>query len=153
MTMIGIISDTHGLLRPEAIRELQGCERILHAGDIGRLSILGDLEKVAPTVVVRGNIDGEAWADALPESVVVEAGGELIYMIHNLAELNVHPAPAGIRVVVSGHSHRAVQEWRGGVLYLNPGSAGPRRFALPVTLARLRIDDGRIEPELIELDV
>jgi uncharacterized protein len=151
MTIIGIISDTHGLLRPEAVQALQGVERILHAGDIGRLSILEDLQKIAPTTAVRGNVDGEAWAETLPETAVVEAGGELIYIIHNLGELGLHPIPTGIRVVVSGHSHRAVQEWRAGVLYLNPGSAGPRRFALPVTLARLRIEGSRVEPEWIEL--
>ncbi|HEY3343941.1 MAG TPA: metallophosphoesterase family protein [Anaerolineaceae bacterium] len=151
MAIIGVISDTHGLLRPEAVKALQGCERILHAGDVGSLAILSELQKIAPTTAVRGNIDSGDWANALPETAVVEMDGELIYMLHNLAELELQPAAAGMGVIIFGHSHRAVQEWRNGVLYLNPGSAGPRRFALPVTVARLIINGNRIEPELIEL--
>jgi uncharacterized protein len=151
MTLIGVISDTHGLLRPEAVNALQGCDRILHAGDVGSPEILAELEKIAPTAAVRGNVDREAWAEALPETLTLEVGGTLVYMLHNLADLDLRADAAGIGVVISGHTHRASQDWRDGVLYLNPGSAGPRRFALPVTLARLSVDAGRIEIQSIEL--
>jgi putative phosphoesterase len=152
MFVIGVISDTHGLLRPEAVQALRGCDQILHAGDVGRPEILVELRKVAPVTAVRGNVDCEAWADALPETEVLQAGDEMIYMRHNLEELPLDPRAAGFRVVVSGHTHRARSETKNGVLYLNPGSAGPRRFGQPVTLARLVIAGGRVEAEVIELE-
>ena len=151
--LIGVISDTHGLLRPEAVQVLTGCEQILHAGDIGKPEVLDELHKLAPTRAVRGNIDTGEWAAALPLSLLLEIEGQVIYVLHSLAELELNPAAAGIRVVVSGHSHQAFMEERAGVLYLNPGSAGPRRFGKPVTLARLRISQNKIEPELIDLPI
>jgi putative phosphoesterase len=135
--MVGLISDTHGLLREEALQALEGSTLIIHAGDVGKPEILDALRKLAPVVAVRGNIDKEAWAYALPETAVVEAGPVRIYVLHDLKELDLDPAAAGFQVVVSGHSHRPGSFERGGVLYVNPGSAGPRRFQLPITLARL----------------
>ena len=149
--LTAVISDTHGLLRPEILRLLAGCDHILHAGDVGKAGILAALQQIAPTTAVRGNVDTGAWAEALPSSVLVDLAGLPICMLHNLAELEIQPAAAGVRVVVSGHTHRALIEERAGVLYLNPGSAGPRRFGMPVSMARLRIAAGRVEPELIEL--
>jgi uncharacterized protein len=152
MTVIGVISDTHGLLRSEALRELEGCAHIIHAGDVGEAGILDALKQIAPLTAVRGNVDREPWADALPGTAVVQAGDEMIYVLHNLEDLELDPRAAGFRIVVFGHSHKARQEWRDGVFYLNPGSAGPRRFGYPVTLARLQITGGRIEADIIPLD-
>ena len=136
-SIIGLISDTHGLLRPEAVRALAGCELIVHAGDVGKPEIIDQLQAVAPVVAVRGNIDKGEWASRLPLSAVVEAKSARIYVIHDVHDLDIDPAAAGFAIVVSGHSHKASHEERSGVLYLNPGSAGPRRFRLPITLARL----------------
>lgn len=133
--IVGVISDTHGLLRPAAVEALRSSELILHAGDVGDPDILDDLMDIAPVVAVRGNVDRGSWAKNLPETETVEAAGRLIFMLHDLAELNLEPGAAGIHVVISGHSHVVHAERRDGVLYLNPGSAGPRRFHLPVTVA------------------
>lgn len=148
---VGVISDTHGLLRPEALDALHGSDAIVHAGDVGDATIIERLSQIAPVTVVRGNIDREAWADAWPETDVLEVGGVLLYVLHDLTKLDLDPVAAGIAVVISGHSHKLVSEERRGVLYLNPGSAGPRRFSLPISLARLVIDDGNVSANLIEL--
>lgn len=146
MRMIGLISDTHGLLRPEALRALEGSELIIHAGDVGDSKILEELRRLAPLVAVRGNIDTGACAD-LPETAVAEAGSVLIYVLHDLKALDLKPAAAGFAMVVSGHSHKPSRADRDGVIYVNPGSAGPRRFNLPLTLALvdLRPNPWRIE--------
>jgi uncharacterized protein len=138
--LIGVISDTHGLLRPEALAALRGSQQIIHAGDVGAPEIIDQLAAIAPVAAVRGNVDTAAWARKLPETEVVEAGGISIYVLHDLAQLDLKPEAAGFRVVVSGHSHVAKQETRNGVLYFNPGSAGPRRFKLPVTIGRLIVE-------------
>ncbi|MGA7521052.1 MAG: metallophosphoesterase family protein [Acidobacteriaceae bacterium] len=148
---VGVISDTHGLLRPEALRALEGSEAILHAGDVGDAAILEALGKIAPVTAIRGNIDQTGLCAALPETEWVELGGAVFYLIHDVKELDLDPAAAGISVVVSGHSHHAKVERRKGVLYLNPGSAGPRRFRLPVTAARVTVESGRVEAEIVEL--
>ena len=135
--MIGLISDTHGLLRPEALGALDGSDLIIHAGDVGAPEILEQLRGLAPVVAVKGNVDREAWCADLPETAVADAGSSLVYVLHDLKALDLKPAAAGIAMVVSGHSHKPVCEERGGVLYINPGSAGPRRFNLPVTVARV----------------
>jgi uncharacterized protein len=149
---IGLISDTHGLLRPAALHALEGCELIIHAGDVGKPEILRELERIAPVVAVRGNVDTEAWARELPETAVAQAGSVQIYVLHNLQDLDLNPTAAGFQVVVSGHSHIFSQETKQGVLYLNPGSAGPRRFKLPITLARLQIDGKQIRVERVEIN-
>ncbi len=151
--MIGIISDTHGLLRPEAIKALRGAEHIIHAGDVGAPDILEKLATLAPVTAIRGNVDTTVWARRLPETEVVEIGGVSIYVLHDLAQLDLKPEAAGFRVVISGHSHVPKQETRGGVLYLNPGSAGPRRFKLPVSVGRIGISEGTIGFEILELSV
>ena len=149
--LIGVISDTHGLVRPEAIEALSGVDMILHAGDIGNAAVLDKLGEIAPVVAVRGNNDRGDWAESLPEWEVVEIGNVSIYMLHDLQEIDITAAGA-FQVVVSGHSHKPLVEERRGVLYLNPGSAGPRRFSLPVSLAHLRVVAGSaIKPKLIEL--
>ena len=135
--MIGLISDTHGLMRPEALTKLQGCDLIIHAGDVGDPEILDQLRAIAPVVAVRGNVDHGDWAMKLPMTAVAEAGPALIYVLHNIHDLDIDPAAAGFQMVVSGHSHKPGRTDRNGVIYLNPGSAGPRRFKLPITLARL----------------
>jgi uncharacterized protein len=150
---LGVISDTHGLLRPEAIRALRGSHRILHAGDVGAPEILDELAQIAPVTAVRGNVDTEPWARALPETEVVETGGVSIYMLHDLGRLDLKPQAGGIRVVVYGHSHQPKIEEQNGVLYFNPGSAGPRRFKLPVSVGRLIIKAGKVRAELLELEV
>ncbi len=137
ITAIGLISDTHGLLRQEALRALEGSELIIHAGDVGKPEIIDTLKTIAPVVAVRGNVDTESWASALPETEVVEAGAATIYVLHDVHALDLNPAAAGFHIVVSGHSHKPARTESGGVLYINPGSAGPRRFQLPVTIARL----------------
>ncbi len=149
--LIGVISDTHGLLRPQAVAALQGVELIIHAGDIGGPEILAALEAIAPVQAVKGNMDKGGWARRLPQTRVVEVGGRHLYVLHNLYELDLTPAAAGLTAVIFGHSHRPHSERKDGVLYLNPGSAGPRRFALPVTLAVLRVIDQALEAEFIDL--
>ncbi|MGH9524455.1 MAG: metallophosphoesterase family protein [Terriglobales bacterium] len=149
---IGVISDTHGLLRPEAVRALQGSELIIHAGDVGDAAILGELERIAPVHAIRGNVDRDAWARKLPETEVVEAAGAMIYVIHNVRDLDLNPRAAGFACVISGHSHQPAQEVRDGVLYFNPGSAGPRRFKLPISIGRLRIEQSRIAGEIVVLE-
>ena len=152
MKRIGLISDTHGLLRKEAVEALRGSELILHAGDVGKQEILEALRKIAPVVAVRGNVDTEPWAQALPETAVAEAGPVLIYMLHDVNALDLNPAAAGFHVVVSGHSHKPGKTERDGVLYINPGSAGPRRFQLPVTVALLRVERTPFEVEFVDLE-
>jgi putative phosphoesterase len=149
---IGLVSDTHGLLRPEALAFLQGCDHIVHGGDIGDLRILEALAAIAPLTAVRGNNDAEAWADAVPETARIDLAGVRLYALHDLATLGIDPASEGVHVVVSGHSHRPLAEERGGVLYVNPGSAGPRRFRLPISIAELHVNDGGvITPRIVEL--
>lgn len=150
-TRIGLISDTHALLRPEALAALQGSELIVHAGDVGKPEILEQLRAVAPVVAVRGNIDTGDWALQLPVSAVVEAASASLYVLHDIHELDLDPAAAGFQVVVSGHSHQPGRTEKNGVLYLNPGSAGPRRFRLPITVARLDLRPSPWTVEFIEL--
>jgi len=149
---IGVISDTHGLMRPEALDALGGVEHILHGGDVGEKRILDALSEIAPVTVVRGNVDGGTFGASLPLTEAVDLGGANIYMIHILDDLDIEPA-GNFDVVVYGHSHQPSIEEKNGVLYLNPGSAGPRRFNLPVSVARLHIDEGEVGAELIELAV
>jgi putative phosphoesterase len=151
MYRIGLISDTHGLLRPEALAFLQGCEHIVHGGDIGDPRILEQLAALAPVTAVRGNNDRGAWADAVPHSARVELQGLRLYAIHDLAELAIDPAAEGVHVVVSGHSHRPKAEERGGIWYVNPGSAGPPRFRLPISAAELKLEGGIVTPRIVEL--
>lgn len=141
------------MLRPEALQALRGSEHIIHAGDIGAPEILDTLANIAPVTAIRGNVDTAAWARKLPETEVVELAGISIYVLHDLAGLDLKPEAAGIRIVISGHSHVPKQETKQGVLYLNPGSAGPRRFKLPVSLARVTISGGEIGAEILELSV
>ena len=148
---IGVISDTHGLLRAEAVDALRGSELILHAGDVGDREILQRLRDVAPVLAVRGNIDTAAWCEALPETRIVETAGALIYMLHDVKRLDLDPAAAGFSIVISGHSHKPERTERHGVLYLNPGSAGPRRFHLPISLARLDLTEKPWKCEFLEL--
>jgi putative phosphoesterase len=136
---VGVLSDTHGLLRPEARAFLVGCDYIIHGGDIGAPSILEDLAALAPVVAVRGNNDTEPWARRLRHTELIRLGGIFVYVIHDLATLNERAVPAGVKVVISGHSHRPLIDRRGGVLYMNPGSCGPRRFKLPISLGELRV--------------
>ncbi len=150
---IGVISDTHGLLRPEAIAVLLGSDVIIHAGDVGRAEVIERLRAIAPTFAVRGNNDAGPWAAALPITQVVEVGGLSFYVLHELSRLDLEPAAAGFVAVVSGHSHRPSTQFRDGVLYLNPGSAGPRRFTRPVTVARIDVTGRRMRPEILELPV
>jgi len=147
---IGVISDTHGLLRPQAIRALRGSEHIVHAGDVGAREILEKLKAMAPVTAIRGNIDEGAWA-GLPETELIELGGVSIYVLHDLTKLDLKPAAAGVKVVISGHSHVPKQETRDGVLYFNPGSAGPRRFQLPITVGRLLIAGGVVSGEIVKI--
>ena len=151
-THVGLISDTHGLLRREAVEALRGLELIIHAGDVGDPEILEKLRKRAPVVAVRGNVDTEPWAEALPLTTVAEAGSVLIYVLHDLNALNLSPAAAGFRVVVSGHSHKPIRFERDGVLYVNPGSAGPRRFQLPVCVARLDLGVTPYQVDFVTLE-
>lgn len=148
---VGLISDTHGLLRPEVFEILQGSELIVHAGDVGSPDIIPRLETMAPVVAVRGNIDKPPLKSLLPETAIAEAGGSLIYVLHDLAALDLNPAAAGFRVVLSGHTHKPRVEERDGVLYINPGSAGPRRFNLPVTVALLQVDARGRDVEIVDL--
>lgn len=148
---IGLLSDTHGLLRPEAFEFLRGSDFIVHAGDIGDAAVLDTLRTLAPVTAVRGNNDREAWARAIAETEVLQAGEVRIYVLHDLAQLDLDPAAAGFRVVVSGHSHQPRIEERSGVLYVNPGSCGPRRFKLPVAVAELRLSGKSVKARLVEL--
>lgn len=152
MKRVGLISDTHGLLRQEAVEALRGSELIIHAGDVGKPEILEVLRKIAPVVVVRGNVDTADWAQALPETAVAEAGSVLIYILHDMKALDLNPAAAGFHIVVSGHSHKPGKAERDGVLYINAGSAGPRRFQLPVTVALLRVDRTPCGVEFVDLE-
>jgi uncharacterized protein len=148
---IGVISDTHGLLRREALAALRGSDRIIHAGDIGDPDILTQLAETAPVTATRGNVDRDAWAKKVPATNVLKVGGISVYVLHNLQELDLKPEAAGFRVIVYGHSHVARQETRNGVLFFNPGSAGPRRFRLPVTVGRLQVKDGKVSGEIVEI--
>ena len=150
---VSVISDTHSLLRPEALDALVGSDLILHAGDIGKPEVLDGLRAIAPVVAVRGNNDSGLWAEAIPEHETVEIAGVSIYLLHILQDLTIDPKTAGIQVVISGHSHKALLEERHGVLFLNPGSAGPRRFKLPVTLAHLHLDGTTVQAQIVALDV
>ena len=148
---VGLISDTHGLLRQEAVEALRGSELIIHAGDVGKPEILDILRTLAPVVAVRGNVDTADWAQVLPETAVAQAGGAMIYVLHDLNALDLNPRAAGFHIVVNGHTHKPVKYEREGVLYINPGSAGPRRFQLPVTVARLNLERTPYEVEFVEL--
>ena len=148
---LAVIADTHGLLRPEAVAALQGADAIVHAGDIGSPEIVPALATLAPVTAVRGNNDRGAWAEPLPDSAVLEIGGVLLYVLHDVKTLGLDPRARGFAVVVSGHSHQPRAEERDGVLFFNPGSAGPRRFRLPVTVGRLTISAHRLRPEIIPL--
>jgi putative phosphoesterase len=151
LTSIGLISDTHGLLRDEALRALEGSDLIIHAGDVGNREIIDKLKSIAPVFAVRGNVDTEPWASALPETEVVEAGAATIFVLHDVHALDLNPAAAGFHIIVSGHSHKPDRTERDGVLYINPGSAGPRRFKLPVTLARLDLGQTPWNVDFIDL--
>jgi hypothetical protein len=150
-SLAGIISDTHGLLRPEAIKALHGVDYILHAGDVGDPSILDSLRAIAPVSAIRGNIDAHGPCSHLPATEVIDLRGHTFYMLHDGQALDLDPVAAGFAAVISGHSHRPLIEWRHGILYLNPGSAGPRRFSLPVSLALLTIRADSLEPQLLTL--
>jgi len=150
--LVGLISDTHGLVRADALEALRGSQLIIHAGDVGKPEVLDRLNAVAPTSAVRGNIDTQPWAADLPMTEAVEAGPYLVWVLHDIAQLDIDPT-VGFAAVVFGHSHRPSIETRDGVLYINPGSAGPRRFRLPVTVGRLTVTADGIRPEIVELDV
>jgi uncharacterized protein len=153
ITTIGVISDTHGLLRPEALAVLAGSDFIIHAGDIGDPTILAALEKIAPVTAIRGNIDTQPWAKLLPATNVLEIGDVSIYILHNLAALDLKPQAADFAAVLYGHSHKPMQEMKNGVLFFNPGGAGPRRFRLPVSVGRLKISGKEISAEIIDLKI
>jgi putative phosphoesterase len=151
--VIGLISDTHGLIRPEALQALRGSAVIIHAGDVGRPDVLGHLMAIAPVVAVRGNVDGGPWAVSLPATENFTFGGHTLHVLHILGDLTIDPKEAGISAVISGHTHQPHVQDKDGVLYVNPGSAGPRRFKLPVTVGRLTVEDSGLKPEIIELRV
>ncbi len=153
MPRIGVISDTHGLLRPEAKAALAGSDYIVHGGDIGNAAILDELAAIAPLTVVRGNNDKGPWAETVPHSSWLQVGPVFIYAVHDIATIDIDPAGAGVQVVIYGHSHRPLAEQRGPVLYLNPGSAGPRRFSLPVSVAQLDIDGESLSARIVELNI
>jgi len=148
---IGVISDTHGLLRPSAAAALADVDHIVHAGDIGAAEVIEGLQKIAPVTAIRGNVDSGDWARAYPETALLRLGGREIFLLHNLNDLDFDPAAHGIDVVVSGHSHRPRIAQENGVLYLNPGSAGPRRFTLPIALATLALSDAALAPQIHEI--
>jgi len=150
---IGVISDTHGLLRPEAIHELMGVDHIVHAGDVGDPRILDKLRWIAPLTAIRGNVDVTGVCRTLPATYVIELGGRYFYLVHSVEDIDLSPVAAGIAVVVSGHTHRAEKHVKDGVLYLNPGSAGPKRFDLPVTLAKVSVVDRAVSANIITLAV
>jgi putative phosphoesterase len=149
--IVGVISDTHGLLRPEAIKALDGVSLIIHAGDVGGTSVLESLKNIAPLIAVRGNTDREGWAGRLPFTEAVEIGEVLLYVLHDLDRLDLDPAVSGFSAVISGHSHEPAIGYRNNVLFLNPGSAGPRRFTLPVSVALLNIKNKTLKPEIVRL--
>lgn len=151
--LVGVISDTHGLLRPEAVAALKGTDLIIHAGDVGAPEVIDALRELAPTFVVRGNVDKAHWAGALPMTAHVEVGGLLFHVLHDISLLDLDPAAVGYAAVVYGHSHRPSIEMREGVLFLNPGSAGPRRFNLPVSIARVSVSGHQLRPDIVELPV
>jgi uncharacterized protein len=151
--IVGVISDTHGLMRPEASAALRGSDLIIHAGDVGNPAVIKELAGIASTRVVRGNVDRGDWAASLPMTELVEVGERLFYVLHEISQLDLDPADAGFAAVVFGHSHQPMIETRQGVLFLNPGSAGPRRFKLPVTVARVGVSGPRMRPEIVELQV
>ncbi len=150
---IGVVSDTHGLLRGQVREAFAGVELILHAGDVGKPEVLAELGSIAPVLAVRGNVDRGEWANALPETQVTEIGGVWVYMLHDLGRLDIEPAARGFGVVIYGHSHRAKLERKQGVLYLNPGAAGPRRFSLPVSVGLLEVEGGKAGARIVELAV
>ena len=152
-TTIGVISDTHGLVRPEAMEVLQNSDVILHAGDVGHLEVLDTLRTIAPVFAVRGNNDRDSWAKALPLTEIIEVGSRSLYMLHELEHLDLDPGAAQFSAVIFGHSHHPFSEYRKGVLYLNPGSAGPRRFRLPVAVARIYVRHTNMDHEIVELKV
>ncbi len=151
--VVGVISDTHGLLRPEALAALRGSDLIIHAGDVGKPEVIDRLGEVAPLHVVGGNIDKGSWAAALPLTQLVEVGDHRFFVLHDIAQLDVDPVAAGFTAVVFGHSHRPSIEMRNGVLFLNPGSAGPRRFKLPITVARVKTSGRHIRADIVDLGV
>jgi putative phosphoesterase len=153
MRTVGVISDTHGLLRPEALAMLANVHHIVHAGDIGAAEILERLAEIAPVTAVRGNNDRQAWADAIPESVTIEIDERRIHVVHDIGELAIDPAAARVAVVISGHSHKPSVVEKDGVLFLNPGSAGPRRFKLPICVATLRVGARSVKAQIHELSV
>jgi putative phosphoesterase len=148
---VGVISDTHGLVRDEALAALRGSDLILHAGDIGSPQVLSALQGIAPTEAVRGNNDRDEWGRSLPLTQVVEIGRYLVYLLHDIADLDIDPAAAGFAAVIYGHSHKPLIDERDGVVYINPGSAGPRRFKLPIAVARIRVSEEGLRAELVEL--
>lgn len=148
-----MISDTHGVLRPEAVEALRGSDVIVHAGDVGDPGIISELERIAPLTVVRGNIDTAGWSEKLPETNVLDVGSVSLYVLHNVQDLDLDPAASGFAAVIFGHSHQPLIEWRKHVLFFNPGSAGPRRFRLPVSVGKIILNNGKLEPELIELQL
>ncbi|HEY1313637.1 MAG TPA: metallophosphoesterase family protein [Steroidobacteraceae bacterium] len=148
---IGLIADTHGLLRPEARAFLAGCDYIVHGGDIGRAEILDELGAMAPLIAIRGNNDTAPWAAALPQTELVRMGGIFVYVIHNLAELAIEPAARGVRAIISGHSHIPRVAEKDGVLYVNPGSCGPRRFKLPICIGELLLTGSRLSARVVDL--
>jgi putative phosphoesterase len=152
-TLVGVISDTHGLLRPEAVAALAGADLIIHAGDVGKPEVIEALRAIAPTHVVRGNIDTASWAAALPMTARVDVGQRRFFVLHEIAQLDLDPAAAGFAAVVYGHSHQPAIATRDGVLFLNPGSAGPRRFKLPIAVARVMVSGQELRPEIVELSV
>ena len=149
--LVGVISDTHGLLRPEALAAMSGATLVIHAGDIGSPDILPVLARLAPVEAVRGNVDTEAWARAIPEATVVQIQGRTLYVLHDLKQLDLDPRAAGFDAVISGHSHVPTNEVRNGVLHFNPGSAGPKRFRLPVSVGRLWVTSAGIRGEIVML--
>ena len=149
--LIGVISDTHGLLRPEALVALAEAEHILHAGDVGKIEILDALREIAPVTAIRGNVDVSGACAELPATEMVELGGAVFYMVHSVHDLDIHPGAGGVDVVVSGHSNKASVETKSGVMYLNPGSAGPRRFALPVTVGLVATGDDGVKARIVEI--
>jgi uncharacterized protein len=151
--IVGVVSDTHGLLRPQAIDALRGSAMIIHAGDVGNAEVIDRLGGIAPTFVVRGNIDKGSWAARLPATELVAIGELHFFVLHEISQLELDPAAAGFAAVVFGHSHQPSIETRHGVLFLNPGSAGPRRFKLPVTVARVRVSGRRLHPDIVQLQV
>ena len=148
---VGVVSDTHGLLRPEARAFAGSCDYIIHGGDIGAPAILDELSALAPLTAVKGNNDRQAWAAHLPETEMIRVGGVFIYIIHDIAQLDIEPHAAGAHVIVSGHSHKPLIELRGGILYVNPGSCGPRRFRLPLSVGEIRVDGTKVRARTLEL--